>query len=140
MTSAMADPGVGFAGNNPPSSSTVSMAAIASGNSRMILPTASDFGTPGYMGLEPLPMNSARIALRKGLATSPSLVSSEVPEGIEIGGEAEAVDAVDSVLANMGVLTPFWILGSIYAAAGQRQFACKHDRCALTHRTSGRGR
>jgi hypothetical protein len=90
------------------------MALSASGNSLMILPTASDFGTPGYIGLPgTLPTNSARIAFRKTLATNPSEVISVSPaaDGIEIGGEMDPVEAGDSVLDNMGVLSPFLVFG-----------------------------
>ena len=90
------------------------MALSASGNSLMILPTASDFGTPGYIGLAgTLPTNCARIALRKGLATNPSLVISagSSSDETEIGGELDPVEAGDSVLDNMGVLSPFLVFG-----------------------------
>ncbi len=116
------------------------MAFSASGNSCMILATACDCGTPGYIGVAGLlPMNRARIALRKGLATNPSLVISvgSSSDEIEIAGEMDPVEAGDSVLDNMGVLSPFLVLDSMDVAAGQRQSACKHYRCALTHRTSG---
>lgn len=89
------------------------MAFNASGNSWRILATAADCGTPGYIGKPaPLPMKRARIALRKALATRPSLVNSAgAADGIEIGGEMDPVEAGDSVLANMGVLSPFLVFG-----------------------------
>lgn len=90
------------------------MAFIASGSSCMILATACDCGTPGYIGVAGLlPMNRARIALRKGLATNPSLVISVGPssDDIEIGGGIDPVEAEDSVLDNMGVPSPFLVFG-----------------------------
>lgn len=90
------------------------MAFSASGNSCMILATACDCGTPGYIGVAGLaPMKRARIALRKGLATSPSPVISvgSSSDEIEIGGEMDPVETGDSVLDNMGVLSPFLVFG-----------------------------
>jgi hypothetical protein len=60
-----------------------------------------------------LPMNCARIALRKGLATNPSLVISagSSSDEIEIGGDMDPVEAGDSVFDNMGVLSPFLVFG-----------------------------
>jgi hypothetical protein len=89
------------------------MAASASGISRMTLATAAAADTPGYIGRPPLPMNCARTASMKSLRTSPSLVISvgRSCDDTVICGERGPVEAGDSELDNMGVLSPFLVFG-----------------------------
>jgi len=89
------------------------MAASASGNSWMTLPTACAGGTSGYFGSPALPMNCARIASMKSLATNPSWVIAvgRPSDGMEICGERGPVDAGNSVLPNIGGPSPFLVIG-----------------------------
>lgn len=96
------------------------MAARASGNSRITFAAALSAGPLGYAGLGPLPMNCARIASRKSLTSNPSWVvaDTEVPTSLVFNV---------SFLANMGVLSPFMVLG-FYGNGRRRGLVCLQTR------------